>query len=120
MLTGKHVVFLGGDARQLEVIKSCTEIGARVSLVGFDNLQSPVSGASLKELSSDLLETADVLVLPIIGTDEKGQISSVFTSKKLFLTPELFQSLPKHCLVFAGMAEGVFAQVVPGFRASTY
>lgn len=81
MLTGKHVVFLGGDARQLEVIKSCTEMGARVSLVGFDNLQSPVSGASLKELSSDLLETADVLVLPIIGTDEKGK-SAVFLRPK--------------------------------------
>jgi dipicolinate synthase subunit A len=115
MLTGKHVVFLGGDARQLEVIKSCTEMGARVSLVGFDNLQSPVSGASLKELSSDVLQTADVLVLPIIGTDEKGQISSVFTSKKLVLTPELFQSLPKHCLVFAGMAKEYLRKLCQDF-----
>lgn len=105
MLTGKHVVFLGGDARQLEVIKSCIQMGARVSLIGFDNLQSPVSGASLKELSTVLLSTADVLVLPITGTDEKGQVKSVFTSKKISLTPEHFQALPKKCLVFAGMAK---------------
>ncbi|MBA4602099.1 dipicolinate synthase subunit DpsA [Thermoactinomyces mirandus] len=105
MLTGKHVVFLGGDARQLEVIKSCIQMDAKVSLIGFDNLQSPLSGASLKELTTEVLSMADVLVLPIIGTDEKGKVSSVFTSKKLVLTEEHFQSLPENCLVFVGMAK---------------
>jgi dipicolinate synthase subunit A len=104
MLAGKHVVFLGGDARQLEVIKSCIQMDARVSLIGFDNLQSPLSGATLKELSTDVLRQADVLVLPIIGTDEYGVINSVFTSKTLVLTEEHVASLPKHCLMFAGMA----------------
>jgi dipicolinate synthase subunit A len=104
MLAGKHVVFLGGDARQLEVIKSCIQMDARVSLIGFDNLQSPLSGATLKELSADVLRQADVLVLPIIGTDEYGVVNSVFTSKTLVLTEEHVASLPKHCLMFAGMA----------------
>ncbi|MGA9172927.1 MAG: dipicolinate synthase subunit DpsA [Thermoactinomyces sp.] len=104
MLAGKHVVFLGGDARQLEVIKSCIQMDARVSLIGFDNLQSPLSGATLKELSTDVLRQADVLVLPIIGTDEYGVVNSVFTSKTLVLTEEHVASLPKHCLMFAGMA----------------
>jgi dipicolinate synthase subunit A len=104
MLAGKHVVFLGGDARQLEVIKSCIQMDARVSLIGFDNLQSPLSGATLKELSTDVLRQADVLVLPIIGTDEYGVVNSVFTSKTLVLTEEHVASLTKHCLMFAGMA----------------
>jgi dipicolinate synthase subunit A len=104
MLTGKHVVFLGGDARQLEVIKSCIQMNAKVSLVGYDNLQSPFSGAAQRELSREVLQQADILVLPIIGTDEQGQVSSVFTSKKLVLREEHIQALPKHCIVFAGMA----------------
>ncbi|MBA4494385.1 dipicolinate synthase subunit DpsA [Paenactinomyces guangxiensis] len=105
MLTGKHVVFLGGDARQLEVIKSCIQMNAKVSLIGYDNLQSPFSGAAQKELNQEVLQTADILVLPIIGTDEYGQVASVFTSKKLVLTEEHIQSLPKHCIIFAGMAK---------------
>ncbi|MFC7442758.1 dipicolinate synthase subunit DpsA [Laceyella putida] len=105
MLTSKHVVFLGGDARQLEVIKSCIQMNARVSLIGYDNLQSPLSGASLKELTTEVLSKADVLVLPIVGTDEQGNVSSVFTSKTLVLTEEHLASLPKHCIVFVGIAK---------------
>lgn len=104
MLTGKHVVFLGGDARQLEVIKSCIQMNAKVSLIGYDNLQSPFSGATQRELSREVLQQADILVLPIIGTDEEGLVNSVFTSKKLVLTEEHMGSLPKHCIVFAGIA----------------
>ncbi|MGA8943510.1 MAG: dipicolinate synthase subunit DpsA [Thermoactinomyces sp.] len=104
MLTGKHVVFIGGDARQLEVIKSFIQMGAQVSLVGFDNLKSPLSGATLKELTTGLLSSADVLVLPIIGTDEKGKVNSVFTSKKLVLAEEHFKSVRKNCLIFVGIA----------------
>ena len=72
MLKGKHVVFIGGDARQLEVIKNCIEGKARVSLIGFDNLQSPFSGAVNRELTENLLKTTDILILPILGTDEEG------------------------------------------------
>ncbi|SFJ23677.1 dipicolinate synthase subunit DpsA [Thermoflavimicrobium dichotomicum] len=104
MLTGKNVVFLGGDARQLEVIKSCIQMNATVSLVGFDNLQSHFSGTRQKALHTDTFKQADILVLPIVGTDEKGQVNSVFTSKKLVLAEEHIGSLPKHCIVFAGIA----------------
>ncbi|WP_044642995.1 dipicolinate synthase subunit DpsA [Risungbinella massiliensis] len=104
MLTGKHVVFLGGDARQLEVIKSCLEWNARVSCIGFDNLQTPPSEAAIREFRTSVLETADILVLPIVGTDDEGKINSVFTSKKLVLQEEHLKAVPSHCLVFTGMA----------------
>jgi dipicolinate synthase subunit A len=104
MLAGKHVVFLGGDARQLEVIKSFIEMDARVSLVGYDNLQSPFSGATHRELSPKVMEGADILVLPIVGTDDEGNIRSVFTSRQLVLLEEHVAALPRHAVVFAGMA----------------
>ncbi|WP_142504875.1 dipicolinate synthase subunit DpsA [Melghirimyces algeriensis] len=105
MLKGKHVAFIGGDARQLEVIKCCIELHAKVSLIGFDNLQSTFNGASKKDLTMDLLETVDMLILPILGTDEEGCINSIFTTEKIVLTEEHIASLPTHAMVYAGIAK---------------
>src|SRR5690606_24526571 len=88
MLAGKHVVFLGGDARQLEIIKECINKRANVSLVGFDNLQNPFIEATNRDLTSDLMKTVDVLILPIVGTDDRGYVDSIFTKKMLYLTEE--------------------------------
>lgn len=44
MLTGIRVVVLGGDARQLEVIRKCVDMDATVSVVGFDKLEVPLKG----------------------------------------------------------------------------
>jgi dipicolinate synthase subunit A len=111
MLTGKHVAFLGGDARQLEVIKSCIELDAGVSLIGFDNLQSPFSGASNRELTFELLKTVDMLILPIVGTDEEGRVDSIFTSKKLVLKEEHIEALPSHAVVYAGIAKSYLKEI---------
>ena len=99
------MVFIGGDARQLEVIKNCIEGKARVSLIGFDNLQSPFSGAVNRELTENLLKTTDILILPILGTDEEGFVDSIFTTKKLVLTERHIASLPHHVTIFSGIAK---------------
>lgn len=44
MLTGVRIVFLGGDARQLEVIRKCVELDATVSAAGFDKWEAPCPG----------------------------------------------------------------------------
>ncbi|PTX58635.1 dipicolinate synthase subunit A [Melghirimyces profundicolus] len=99
------MAFIGGDARQLEVIKSCIEQNAKVSLIGFDNLQSPFSGASNRELTPSLLKTVDMLILPILGTDEEGYVSSIFTTKKLALSEEHIASLTSRAMVYTGIAK---------------
>lgn len=78
MLTGAEVIFIGGDARQLEVIDKLIELDASVTLIGFDNLQKPFAGAANKQLSPEALEKADALVLPVVGTDEQGRVESIF------------------------------------------
>lgn len=105
MLTGKHVAFLGGDARQLEVIKNCIQLNATVSLVGFDNLESPFSGAVRRDLNPEWFSTVDLLILPILGTDEEGYVDSIFTTKSLVLTQDHIGNLPSHAMVVAGMAK---------------
>lgn len=45
MLTGMQVAVIGGDARQLEIIRKLTELDARLSLIGFEQLDHAFTGA---------------------------------------------------------------------------
>lgn len=46
MLTGLNVAVIGGDARQLEVIRKLTELDAKLLLIGFDQLDHGFTGAT--------------------------------------------------------------------------
>lgn len=105
MLTGVHVAFIGGDARQLEVIKRCIQLDATVTLIGFDNLESIFTGATKRPLSCDVLKDVDALVLPIVGTDDQGFVESIFCSTPLQFAEEHAGSLPRTCVVYTGMAK---------------
>lgn len=105
MLTGVQIVFLGGDARQVEVIRKCSEMDASVSVVGFDNLKDKIQGVSWGQLSPELLSTADVLVLPVVGCDDKGAIHTQFSAEPLKLLDEHLAALPRRCTVYTGMAK---------------
>ncbi|MFS0839300.1 dipicolinate synthase subunit DpsA [Paenibacillus sp. 1P03SA] len=111
MLTGAEVVFIGGDARQLEVIDKLIELDASVTLIGFDNLQKPFGGATGKQLSAEALEKADALVLPVVGTDEQGRVEGIFSGSELTLTAELLGALPKHAVIYTGMAKPYLKQL---------
>ena len=45
MLTGMHIAVIGGDARQLEIIRKLTELDAKLSLIGFEQLDHAFTGA---------------------------------------------------------------------------
>ncbi|KEQ27495.1 dipicolinate synthase subunit DpsA [Paenibacillus tyrfis] len=105
MLTGIQVALIGGDARQLEVIQKCSELDASVVLFGFDNLQNGSSGITRAELTPDALVALDAVILPAVGTDDQGNVDSLFSSKELRLNHEHIAALPKHAIVFTGMAK---------------
>jgi dipicolinate synthase subunit A len=104
MLTGVHVAFIGGDARQIEVIKKCSELDATISLIGFNQLNSQFTGTTKASLSDQVLQKADALVLPIIGTGEDGTVESIFSDQPIYLTDRHFQVLAKHCVIYTGIA----------------
>jgi len=105
MLTGVHVAFIGGDARQIEVIKKCSELDATISLIGFNQLQSEFTGASKEQLTKEVLKDVDALILPIVGTTDEGIVESIFSDQKVELTLEHLKSLPEHCVIYTGMAK---------------
>lgn len=89
----------------MEIIKKCIDLRANVSLVGFDNLQNPFIEATNRELTPDLMKTVDVLILPIVGTDDCGNVESIFTKKTLVLTEEHIEALPEQAVIYVGMAK---------------
>lgn len=104
MLTGTHVAFLGGDARQLEVIEQLTAKDAAVSLIGYDQLQQQIGGVKKVDLTPELISSTDVLILPTV-VHENGKIDTLFSSEETYLTEKILQQLPAHAVVFTGFAK---------------
>ncbi|MEI7026321.1 dipicolinate synthase subunit DpsA [Paenibacillus sp. y28] len=105
MLTGLQVAFIGGDARQLEVIHKFAELDASVTMVGFDNLQSEFSGVNKKKLEPDWFGDLHALVLPAVGTDDDGVVDTIFSDEVLRITEDHIGRLPKQAKVYTGMAK---------------
>ena len=45
----------------------------------------------------------DAIILPVKGTDLKGQVDTIFSNEKVFLTKELLEKTPEHCTVYSGI-----------------
>lgn len=105
MLNGTRVTMIGGDARQLVVIRKLVEAGAAVQIIGFDNWEGHIDGVSKAELVPEAMISADVVLLPAAGTDDEGYIESVFSADPLPFSVDLVKALPAHARVFAGMAK---------------
>lgn len=105
MLTGIEVAFVGGDARQLEIIQQLIEKDATVTLFGFDNWKAPYTALKFAELTPQAFSGIDALVLPAAGTDDQGKVEAIFSTQELFLTDEHFSHLPKKAKVYTGIAK---------------
>lgn len=111
MLTGIQVAFIGGDARQLQVIRRFAELDASVVLIGFDSLQNQLGGVVKKELSPELFVDLDAVILPVVGTDETGKVQTVFSSNDIVLEEIHLGSLHKKAKVYTGMASSYLANL---------
>lgn len=104
MLTGRKLVFIGGDARQLEVIAMATELDASATLIGFDQLARSFTDTALSPLNDAVLAVADAVVLPVAGMDDDGRVDSKFSLQPILLTEQHFASLRPGTFVFSGIA----------------
>lgn len=105
MLTGIRVLLIGGDARQLEVIRELSDKDATVKLIGYDNLQHAFSGVTKAEFLPEAFIGADAVVLPPVGTGDEGKVESIFSAQELVLAEAHIERLPKHAKVYTGMAK---------------
>jgi len=112
MLTGLHIAVIGGDARQLEVIRKLTELDAKVTLIGFEQLDSGFTSAS-KELIADAgFEELDAILLPVPGTNNEGVVDTIFSNEKVVLTKELLERTPEHCIIYSGISNSYLDGII--------
>ncbi len=104
MLTGMHVAIIGGDARQLEVIRKLTELDAKLSLIGFDQLAHSFTGATKTSINEIDVSDLDAIILPVHGTNLEGKVNTVFSNEKIAITEEMLLKTPKHCTVYSGIS----------------
>jgi dipicolinate synthase subunit A len=110
MLTGRQVLFIGGDARQLEVIAQVIELDASADLVGFERLSREFTDTRHAELSEELFSQVDAIVLPVAGIDDDGRVESQFSDHPIQLREEYFRAARPGTFVFSGIARPVLEQ----------
>jgi dipicolinate synthase subunit A len=111
LLTGLQVAFLGGDARHLEIIQKFIELDANVVLIGFEQIDHQFTGVSKSKLTKETLQKIDVLILPVVGTDDNGNVESIYSNDKFVLNDEHMGSLPKHAKIYTGLAKPYLKKV---------
>ena len=112
LLTGVEIAVMGGDARQLEVIKKLAELDAKISLIGFEQLNHPFAGASKEKINEMDFSSIDAVILPIPGTDLEGKIETIFSNEEVILKSELLSKTPPHCTIYSGISNAYLDAIV--------
>ncbi|MGO4887728.1 dipicolinic acid synthetase subunit A [Anaerobacillus sp. MEB173] len=112
MLTGMHVAVVGGDARQLEVIRKLIELDAKVSLIGFDQLDDGFIGATKHQLDEIELKTVNAIVLPISGTNSNGEVETIFSNEKIVLKEQHLKATDSNCVVYSGISNAYLSKTI--------
>lgn len=98
------IAVIGGDARYLELIRQLQSLSnTTIILVGFDKIEQGFTGLKQLDFHELEIDTLDVVVLPITGTDKSGNVEVVFSDQNIQLTKKWFQQLPKTATVFTGI-----------------
>ncbi|MED4202569.1 dipicolinic acid synthetase subunit A [Neobacillus mesonae] len=112
MLTGIQIAVVGGDARQLEIIRKLTELDARLSLIGFEQLDHAFTGAVKEKLDEVDFTNIDAIILPVAGTNLEGQVETIFSNEKVVLTEEILAKTPEHCTIYSGISNAFLNEIV--------
>ena len=116
MLTNMQIAVIGGDARQLEIIRKLTELDAKLSLIGFEQLDHAFSGAKKEKITEINFSQIDAIILPVAGTSLEGQVDSIFSNEKVILLEEMLRSTPKHCVIYSGITNAYLTGITDGAK----
>ncbi|WP_141433465.1 dipicolinic acid synthetase subunit A [Bacillus sp. 03113] len=112
MLTEMHIAVIGGDARQLEIIRKLTELDAKLSLIGFEQLDHAFTGAAKVKIDELDFSDVDAILLPVPGTDLQGQVDTIFSNEQVFLTEEILKKTQNHCTVYSGISNSYLNELL--------
>ncbi|UWG98565.1 dipicolinate synthase subunit DpsA [Dehalobacter sp. DCM] len=103
VLKGVRLAIIGGDDREIYLIPELQKLGAEIIGLGLE--KSPL-GNSIAHARSfpDIITQADVLILPMFGTDERGLIKAKYSNSPIVLNNEALESIPPGIPLFIGWA----------------
>ncbi|MDD3269199.1 MAG: dipicolinate synthase subunit DpsA [Syntrophomonadaceae bacterium] len=103
VLSGTKIAVLGGDERELILISELVKMGATVAVVGFPKGKM-AHGASPVNSVEEACKEAEVLILPLPGTNQEGVIRAVYAEEEIRLSEKACSSLAPNALVIIGSA----------------
>lgn len=103
VLKGIRLAIIGGDDREIYLIPELQKLGAEIIGLGLE--KSPL-GDSIEHVRSfpEIISKADVLILPMFGTDERGLIKAKYSGSPIILNNEVLESIPPGIPLFIGWA----------------
>lgn len=102
-LAGYRLAVLGGDERQIFLIKSLLEKGAKVKVLGFPKRGELIGSYFCNSIDEAILDV-EVIILPMPGTDLEGNIIT-FGNEKIKITEDVFKNIPDNVPIFLGVAK---------------
>lgn len=102
-LAGIRLAVIGGDDRELYMIRELQKQGAYIIGVGFEKAP-PMDGVTLMSSPMEVVGKADALLFPMYGTDECGVVKAKYTDSTLVLNQELLETIKPNVPLFIGWA----------------
>ncbi|MCM3787524.1 dipicolinate synthase subunit DpsA [Domibacillus indicus] len=102
----------GGDARQIEMGRLLMERGIHVYMAGFDQAKKELSGAQVLKPEDVSYQLMDLFILPVSGVKKGGVVDAPFSSKPLFMTKEIAESLSPNCIIVSGIETPALKSIV--------
>ncbi|MGI6452039.1 MAG: dipicolinate synthase subunit DpsA [Syntrophomonadaceae bacterium] len=103
VLSGIKIAVLGGDERELILISELVKMGATVVACGFPR-EKVGYGAFMVNTIEDALKEAEVVIMPLPGTNSEGVIRAVYYEGELKLTEKAIKRLAPNALIIIGSA----------------
>ncbi|MEH6942600.1 dipicolinate synthase subunit DpsA [Bacillus sp. JJ722] len=103
MLRNLKVAIIGGDARQIEVIKALHASKTTLFLIGFENLSIDLNNVTKLKLNEMNFKNADVLIFPVPGIDLHGKIEASYSDSELTISKDFLSSTRQDCLILTGV-----------------
>lgn len=102
-LEGIVISVLGGDYREIELIKEFLTRGAKVKAVGYPPMPE-LAGVELVNTARDALRGTNVVICGMGGLDVGGKIRTLEPTVNLQLTEEVLERIPEGAPLFVGVA----------------
>lgn len=103
-LEGLTLAVLGGDGREVEILRQALATGARVRSYGCPPAAAEVMGYPQAGSPDEAVKDADVLVCPVPALSQEGHVYAPSAPAPFGLTRELLKTLRPGALLIMGIA----------------